>query len=148
MDRNLSTERTPMTPLSEPFERYLQDKGKGRGGDGGNYRRNAARELERFAEWTAGDRGGEDWTGIIPGDIDRDPTSPISTSVSSANTSGISLVTVDSNRTRYKLIIVTSLHGVADVSTRGISKHTTHSGRVRWCRCRRTAAVSPATSKP
>ena len=34
--------------LASSFERYLQDKGKGRGGDGGNYRRNAARELERF----------------------------------------------------------------------------------------------------
>jgi len=37
MDRNSSTERTPLTSLSESFERYLQDKGKGRGGDGGNY---------------------------------------------------------------------------------------------------------------
>ena len=32
--------------LARSFERYLQDKGKGRGGDGRNYRRNAARELE------------------------------------------------------------------------------------------------------
>ena len=60
--------------LSESFERYLQDQGKGRGGDGGNYRRNAARELERFAEWAAGDRGADDWTGIVPGDVDRAPT--------------------------------------------------------------------------
>jgi integrase len=60
--------------LASSFERYLQDKGKGRGGDGGNYRRNAARELERFAEWAAGDRGGEDWTGIVPDDVDRQPT--------------------------------------------------------------------------
>jgi len=59
--------------LSESFERYLQDKGKGRGGDGGNYRRNAARELERFAVWAAGDRGADDWTGIVPGDVDRAP---------------------------------------------------------------------------
>src|SRR6056297_2931706 len=43
-------------PLRSSFDRYLQDKGKGRGGDGGNYRRNASRELERFAEWAAGDR--------------------------------------------------------------------------------------------
>ena len=28
-----------------------------RSGDGGNYRRNAARELERVVEWAAGDRG-------------------------------------------------------------------------------------------
>ena len=43
--------------LTGSFERYLQDKGKGRGGDGGNYRRNATRELKRFAEWAAGDGG-------------------------------------------------------------------------------------------
>ncbi len=59
--------------LASSFERYLQDKGKGRGGDGGNYRRNAARELERFAEWAAGDRGDNDWTGIVPDNVDRDP---------------------------------------------------------------------------
>ncbi|WP_226023782.1 tyrosine-type recombinase/integrase [Halomicrobium salinisoli] len=61
-------------PLRETFDRYLQDKGKGRGGDGGNYRRNAARELERFAEWAAGERGGDNWSGITPPDADRDPT--------------------------------------------------------------------------
>jgi integrase len=61
-------------PLRSSFDRYLQDKGKGRGGEGGNYRRNAARELERFAEWAAGERGDEDWTGITPKDADRDPT--------------------------------------------------------------------------
>ncbi|WP_283402478.1 phage integrase SAM-like domain-containing protein [Halorubrum sp. DM2] len=60
--------------LASSFERYLQDKGKGRGGDGGNYRRNAARELERFAEWAAGDRGRDDWPGIVPDDADREPT--------------------------------------------------------------------------
>jgi hypothetical protein len=42
-------------PLRSSFDRYLQDKGKGRGGEGGNYRRNAARELERFVEWAAAD---------------------------------------------------------------------------------------------
>ncbi len=73
MDRNTPTERAPRTSLSESFERYLLDKGKGRGGDGGNYRRNAARELERFAEWAAGDRGADDWTGIVPDDVDREP---------------------------------------------------------------------------
>jgi integrase len=61
-------------PLRSSFDRYLQDKGKGRGGEGGNYRRNAARELDRFAEWAAGERGDEDWTGITPEDVDRDPT--------------------------------------------------------------------------
>jgi integrase len=60
--------------LRSSFDRYLQDKGKGRGGEGGNYRRNAARELDRFAEWAAGERGDEDWTGITPEDVDRDPT--------------------------------------------------------------------------
>jgi len=68
-----SGERTGRS-LASSFERYLQDKGKGRGGDGGNYRRNAARELERFAEWAAGDRGRDDWTGIVPDDADREPT--------------------------------------------------------------------------
>jgi integrase len=69
----VSGERTGRS-LASSFERYLQDKGKGRGGDGGNYRRNAARELERFAEWAAGERGDENWTGIIPDDVDREPT--------------------------------------------------------------------------
>ncbi|MFD1588176.1 tyrosine-type recombinase/integrase [Halorientalis brevis] len=63
----------PESALDDSFERYLQDKGKGRGGDGGNYRRNAARELERFAEWATGDRGRDDWTGITPDDVDREP---------------------------------------------------------------------------
>ena len=61
-------------PLRSSFDRYLQDKGKGRGGEGGNYRRNAARELERFVEWAAGERGDDDWTGIVPEDADREPT--------------------------------------------------------------------------
>ena len=57
-------ERTRSTSLARTFDRYLQDKGKGRGGDGGNYRRNAARELDRFVEWATGVRGGDDWAGI------------------------------------------------------------------------------------
>jgi len=66
----------PATPdgsilFADSFERYLQDKGKGRGGSGGNYRRNAGRELERFAQWAAGDLGRNEWMGIVPGDIDR-----------------------------------------------------------------------------
>ena len=61
-------------PLRSSFERYLQDKGKGRGSSGGNYRRNVARELERFVEWAAGERGGADWTGIVPAEADREPT--------------------------------------------------------------------------
>jgi len=67
------TERTLSTPLVETFERYLQDKGKGRGGEGGNYRRNAARELERFAEWASGERGPDTWTGITPEGSNRRP---------------------------------------------------------------------------
>jgi integrase len=74
MDRNPPTERTRQAPLSESFERYLQDKGKGRGGEGRNYRRNTARELERFVEWAAGERGNEDWTEITPEDTSRNPT--------------------------------------------------------------------------
>jgi hypothetical protein len=57
-------------PLRSSFNRYFQDKGKGRGGEGGNYRRNAAREIERFVEWAAGDSGGDDWTEIVPDDVD------------------------------------------------------------------------------
>ena len=74
MNQNTSSTRDDTTALTRSFERYLQDKGKGRGGDGGNYRRNAARELERFAEWTAGARGDDDWIGIVPDDVDREPT--------------------------------------------------------------------------
>jgi integrase len=69
-----SSQEAAARPLRSSFDRYLQDKGKGRGGEGGNYRRNAARELDRFAEWAAGERGDEDWTGITPEDVDRDPT--------------------------------------------------------------------------
>ncbi len=61
------------TGLDVTFERYLQDKGKGRGGEGGNYRRNAERELARFAEWAAGERGGDGWTGVVPDGDDRGP---------------------------------------------------------------------------
>ena len=52
----------------------LPEQGEGRGGDGRNYRRNVACELGRFAEWTAGDRSRDDWTEIVPDDIDREPT--------------------------------------------------------------------------
>ena len=69
IDDSTTQERTKRS-LKYSFERYLQDKGKGRGGDGGNYRRNAARELERFAEWAAGDRGDDDWIGVVPDDVE------------------------------------------------------------------------------
>ncbi|WP_440991812.1 site-specific integrase [Haloarchaeobius baliensis] len=71
MNRRASGDREDR-PFAATFERYLQDKGKGRGGQGGNYRRNAARELERFADWARGDRGPDDWAGIVPAD-DREP---------------------------------------------------------------------------
>jgi hypothetical protein len=69
-----SSQEAATRPLRSSFDRYLQDRGKGQGGDGGNYRRNTARERDRFAEWAAGERGDEDWTGITPQDADRDPT--------------------------------------------------------------------------
>jgi integrase len=74
MTQNTSSTRDGTTALTSSFERYLQDKGKGRGGDGGNYRRNAARELERFHEWAHGERGNDDWTGIVPDNPAREPT--------------------------------------------------------------------------
>ncbi|SEP30580.1 hypothetical protein SAMN05216388_10735 [Halorientalis persicus] len=61
------------TLLASSFDRYLQDKGKGRGGDGGNYRRNVERELHRFAEWATGDRGDDDWNGITPDEGHDEP---------------------------------------------------------------------------
>ena len=57
-----------------PSSATFRTRGKGRGGKGGNYRRNAAREFKRFVEWAAGDRGDKDWTGIISDDVDREPT--------------------------------------------------------------------------
>lgn len=45
-----STQKRDDLPLAGSFDRYLQDKGKGRDGEGGYYRRNAARKLERFHE--------------------------------------------------------------------------------------------------
>jgi hypothetical protein len=73
MNQNASSTRGDSTPLASSFERYLQDKGKGRGGEGGNYRRNSARELQRLHEWATGERGDENWTGITPADSDREP---------------------------------------------------------------------------
>ena len=72
MGDDRTSDRRASATLGRTFERYLQDKGKGRGGEGGNYRRNTARELGRFAEQAAGGRGGEGWSGVA--DADRDPT--------------------------------------------------------------------------
>jgi integrase len=74
MSQNSPATRNGSTHFERSFERYLQDKGKGRGGDGGNYRRNAARELERFSEWAAGNRGNDGWTGVVSDDVNRRPT--------------------------------------------------------------------------
>jgi integrase len=68
------SDRILSTGLETTLDRYLQDKGKGRGGEGGNYRRNVTRELDRFFEWAAGERGGDNWTGITPPETDRNPT--------------------------------------------------------------------------
>jgi len=68
------SDRVQSGGLDMTLDRYLQDKGKGRGGEGGNYRRNVRRELERFFEWAAGYRGGDDWTGITQQETDRHPT--------------------------------------------------------------------------
>jgi integrase len=74
MTENNNTRTRRDRSLASSFERYLQDKGKGRGGEGGNYRRNAARELQRFHEWAIGERGADEWNGITFGDGDREPT--------------------------------------------------------------------------
>lgn len=66
--------RSSEVALASTFERYLQDIGKGRGGEGGHYRRNSKRELTRFVEWAAGDRGRDDWHGVVPEGEDREPT--------------------------------------------------------------------------
>jgi hypothetical protein len=68
------SDRILSTRLAETFEPYLQDKGKSPDGKSGSYRRNAARELERFAEWSAGDCSSDDRAGITPDDVDRDPS--------------------------------------------------------------------------
>jgi len=148
MDRTTTTEQTPLTSLSDSFERYLQDKGKDRGGDGGNYRRNAARELERFVEWTAGDRGDDDWTGIVPDGVDREPTFEDLKNGSFGSTPDISPVIGDSNKIPSKPTTAISLPGAAGVSTKDISRPTTRSEQARWPHFPRMTAESPATSRP
>jgi integrase len=51
--------RTPIADLVDPF---LRDKGKGDAGESGNYRSDAARELDRFVSW------------LREEDLGRDPT--------------------------------------------------------------------------
>jgi len=133
--------------LASSFERYLQGKGKGRGGDGGNYRCNAARELDRFAEWAAGDGGDDEWTGVVPNDADRGPTFEDLTNASSESTPAISPAIGGSSRILFKPTTATSLRGVTGAFTRATSRHTTRSVRARWRRSPRTTAASPATNR-
>lgn len=57
--------RGPDTPIADSFDRYLQDIGKGRSGKSGHYRRNSERELDHFEAWAAGEKGPNDWKGIV-----------------------------------------------------------------------------------
>jgi hypothetical protein len=57
-------------PLRSSLERCLQDKGKGRRVKGGNYRRNAAHELERSVGWTPASAA----TTTRPGSVPLTPT--------------------------------------------------------------------------
>lgn len=65
--------RSTETALADSLSRYLQDIGKGRDGAGGNYRRNVERELNRFLEWANGERGRDNWAGVVPDEADRPP---------------------------------------------------------------------------
>lgn len=75
-------DRTSSTPIASTVPKFLTDKGKGESGDGGNYRRDAERELDRFIRWCRGD--GPDpanadppaeWAGVRPPtERDRDVT--------------------------------------------------------------------------
>ena len=65
--KKASGERTGRS-LGSSFERYIQDKCKVAAG--GNYRSQA----RRFAEWAAGERGGDGWGGVVSEDADRDPS--------------------------------------------------------------------------
>jgi len=143
-------DRALSTALDDSFERYLQDKGKGRGGDGGNYRRNAARELERFAEWAAGgDRGDDHWTGIVPDDVDRGANLRRSTTNAfreyARHLGGDRGLKQNTVQTYYRYI---SAWCGWCVNEGYLSRPITRSERVRWRRCRKTTAASPATSRP
>jgi hypothetical protein len=115
-----STTHTDSISLADSFERYLQDKGKGRGGDGGNYRRNAARELEQFGRWavaTAVGAGGRESYQMMS---TATQPSKILMNECSGDTPGFSAVTAHSSKTPYTRIITTSLRGVVGARTKGI----------------------------
>lgn len=60
--------------ISDTFEAFLRDKGKGTGGESGNYRRDAERELKRFTAWCRGEGDPDDWSGIGHREENRTPT--------------------------------------------------------------------------
>ena len=64
----------PISHSRVPSSVTSKTRGKAAVATAGNHRRNAARELERFAEWGGGDGGDDNWTGIVPDDVDREPT--------------------------------------------------------------------------
>ncbi len=92
MDRNSSTERTPLTSLTESFERYLQDKGKGRGGDGrGIAGHERVQDTQRGAGTPSQTREADDLhsaAGIRPRLPGADPTPGASTCRSSRGGGG------------------------------------------------------------
>lgn len=55
-------DRKESTPLKTVITAFLRDKGKGEAGESGNYRSDAARELDRFVTWLRED------------DLEREPT--------------------------------------------------------------------------
>ena len=56
------SEQSPSRPIETAITAFLRDKGKGDAGESGNYRSDAARELDRFVEW------------LREEDLGRDPT--------------------------------------------------------------------------
>lgn len=53
MTANHTRNRT--IPINSAVEAFLRDKGKGEAGESGNYRSDAARELDRFIDWLRGE---------------------------------------------------------------------------------------------
>lgn len=79
----MSGRRNTSTAIASSFEQFLTDNGKDEGGNTGNYRRDAERELSLFNDWAHGDvldpanaDSPESWTGILdtqaPGEASRD----------------------------------------------------------------------------
>jgi len=51
----MTVRRDGETPIDATFDQFLTDKGKGDGGETGNYRGEAERELKRFLRWACGE---------------------------------------------------------------------------------------------